>query len=319
MIRLLAPGFLLTLAMGVGAYFLSSLHSAIDALVVAVLSGMLVRWAFGERSGFSVVVAYAKDLQEFLIPFGVLLYALTIDLQRSLHLPTNVYVALAATMVIFFVVAIAAASVLKVPTKTGWLTAIGSAICGASAICISSRAVDADDDDVSNSMIATMVVGLAAVALYESLPFFYSMESDAFGIFCGATLQQTGLVKTATASLDGSVQGLALSVKALRIALLPFVALVFFFIASHRSSGRRKTFLIVVFAAFVAIVLLSATMPAVVAFGKAKSVKVLATIVFAVALVNLGLLVDIRRTRLGPVVVAALAWMGAVATFLAMG
>ncbi|HAR39714.1 MAG: hypothetical protein A2X56_04280 [Nitrospirae bacterium GWC2_57_13] len=319
MFKALAPGVLLTTLLGIGAYYLSGIHPTLDALVVALLAGMIIRLLFGKLPFFDMVIAYAKDIKDFLIPVGVILYAATINIKTSLALSGAVY---AQTFVAFGVLLVAAlllGRLFKLPQKTNWLTAVGSSICGASAIAITCTAVDAKDEDISNSMIAITLVGLLAVAMFQAIPYFQSLGNEVYGVLSGATLQQTGLVKMATANLGTVSKDIALPVKVLRTALIPFVALAFFFIAAKQNGKKKGSgYLLIVLAAFIVILGLTAFSPAFAVVTKFQAIKVAATIVFATAFVNLGLLCDFKTLKVQPIIVAFLAWAAAVGVFLVM-
>lgn len=319
MLKALAPGFLLTLVLAVVSYFVSTIHDALDALVVALIAGMLFRLLFGGQPWFALVVAYAKDLKDVLIPIGVLFYSATININKSLTLPMNAYIHMTVSVALLLIVALLFGRLLGLPTKTNWLTAIGSAICGASAIAISATAIDAKDEDISNSLIAITLVGLIALALYQVLPFVMGLRAEDYAILSGATLQQTGIVKIATSGLGEIQKSIALPMKVLRTALIPFVALVFFYITVEREGYKKGTgYLLLVFIAFFVILGLSAFFPAFAALSKMAGIKIAATVIFAIAFANLGLLVDFKTVRLKPIIVAFIAWAAALGAFMLM-
>ena len=320
MIKALTPGFLLTVTLGVVSFFVSTMHETLDALVVALLAGMLLRLVFGRQRWFVLVVAYAKDLKDVLIPIGVLLYSATININRSLTLPGTAYVHTLISFIVLLGVALILGKLFRLPQKTSWLTAVGSAVCGASAIAITSSAIDAQDEDVSNSIIAITLVGLLAVVLYMApVPLFAGLDGETYAVLSGATLHQTGMVKIATSSIGSLAKDLALPVKVLRTSLIPFVALFFFYLAFRKEGFKKgRGYLIAVLVAFIVILGLTGLSPQFALITQLKGVKIAATIVFATAFANLGLLVDFKTMKLKPVIVALLAWVAAVAVFFLM-
>ncbi len=320
MIKVLAPGFLLTVFLGVASFYISTTHDTLDALVVALLAGMLLRLLFGRQKWFVLVVAYAKDLKDVLIPIGVLLYSATININKSLTLSGTAYLHTLISFIVLLGSALILGKLFRLPQKTSWLTAVGSAVCGASAIAITSTAVDAKDEDISNSMIAITLVGLLAVLLYlMPMPFIGGLDKETYAVLSGATLQQTGMVKIATASFGSLAKDVALPVKVLRTALIPFVALFFFYLTVKKEGYKKgRGYFIAVLVAFIAILGLTALSPQFALITHLKGVKIAATIVFATAFANLGLLVDFKTMKVRPVIVALLAWAASVAVFLLM-
>lgn len=320
MIKALAPGFILTAILGVAAYFISTTHDTLDALVVALLAGMVLRLAFGRQKWFVLVVAYAKDLKDVLIPIGVLLYSATIDIEKSRHLSGAAYVHALISFIVLLGSALILGRLFRLPQKTSWLTAVGSAVCGASAIAITSSAVDAKDEDVSNSIIAITLVGLLAVTLYVvPLPLIAGLDKETYAVLSGATLHQTGMVKIATASLGNLAKDVALPVKVLRTASIPFVALFFFYLTVKNEGFKKgRGYFIAVLVAFIVILGLTGWSKQFALITHLKGVKIAGAIVFATAFANLGLLVDFKTMKLRPIIVALLAWALAVAVFLVM-
>jgi len=120
----------------------------------------------------------------------------------------------------------AASLVLK--EKVSYLVATGSTICGASAIAITSRAIDAEPDEVSTSLISVFITALAGLFLILPLIASYFKISELnYGVFSGAVLQFTGFVKASVAHSSSLVKTTALSVKAVRYLGLLFVTPLF--------------------------------------------------------------------------------------------
>ena len=63
---------------------------------------------------------------------------------------------------------------------------------------------------------------------------------------------------------------------------------------------------------------LTAISPGFAAITKIKGIKIAATIIFATAFVNLGLLVDFKTFKVQPIIVSFLAWVSALVVFLLM-
>ncbi len=318
MLKLLMPGFLLTSLIGTAAYFISTIHDSLDALVVALIVGMLVRGLFGQRPKFELVIAYAKDIKNVLIPIGVILYAATINVNKSLQLPISAYVHTAISVFVLLIGTLVLGKLFGLSKKMNWLTAVGSAICGASAIAITSTVIDAKDEDVSNSLIATTLVGLIAVSIYHtSLPFIKNMDIETYAVMSGATLHQTGMVKIATSAIGSAAADIALPVKVLRISLIPFVALFFFNVSINQDGYRKGTaYLLILFVSFIFLLSMTALIPEIAVITKLKSIKIAATIVFGTAFANLGMLVDFNTMQIRPILAALLAWITAVTIFV---
>jgi len=222
-------GIAVAIVIGVAAVWIKSFAKApiLDPLVAAMVIGILLRSfvKFGDefKSGFSLAPL-------LFIPVGVILYgACNLNFVKFAAVDTNYIFMLFIVFIVYVISALLLANAFGLNEKTGYLIATGSAICGASAIAITSRSINAEADDVSNSLIPVFLSAL--IGLFVVLPLLASYlkltEVD-YGVFSGTILQFTGFVKAAVAKFPKEVKTIALSVKAVRyvglLLLIPLFA-----------------------------------------------------------------------------------------------
>jgi len=221
----LSPGCLTAAFIGTLAYSLCRVsHSPVlDPLVLALAAGVLCRTMVGSHIPFA---AGSTPAALICFPIGMTFYAVK-NLNFAAYAtvrPTSMILA-ALIVFVYFATVLILGRLLGQRDRISYLTATGSAICGASAIAIASPAVDADSDDVSVSLLA--VTTAAMVALFVLLPFVATtagLTDRTYGLLSGSTLQMTGCVKAAVMNLpflrrqlsNEELVTLALSVKAAR-------------------------------------------------------------------------------------------------------
>jgi len=232
----LAPAALI----GISTYGLTRVMNVpvADPLVLAMLAGVFVRTVLGHRMAWKKGFAAAPAL---CIPVGIAFYAVkNLNFIEFAAIPKSSVMLAALIVLVYFAVIRALGRLLGQKQEITYLTATGSAICGASAIAITSPAVKADCDDISVSILAVTVA--AVVALFTVLPFVavtFGLTDHAYGLLSGSVLQMTGFVKAAVHNepflnrqlSDEALASLALSVKAARylgllIAIPVFASLV---------------------------------------------------------------------------------------------
>ena len=71
------------------------------------------------------------------------------------------------------------------------LLAIGSSICGVSAIIAAKGAIDADDDDASFAIAAILALGAFGLFAYPAIGHFLHMSDHAFGLWAGLAVDNT--------------------------------------------------------------------------------------------------------------------------------
>jgi len=230
-------------AAGLGISYVGR-SNLLDPLVVSMVLGVVVRTWLGAGSRLGPGPALATRI---LLPVGIVFYAFTnLNFGKVLELPASMSALLVAVVVVFFFATLLLGRAFRLRRQIAYLTATGSAICGASAIAITSRAVDAEPDDVSTSLLA--VTFAAVLCLFIFLPFLAAASGfagETYALLAGSVLQFTGFVKVAvrnlpyleTTSSPERLTSLALSVKAARylvlIAAIPIVA----------SLARKRLFL----------------------------------------------------------------------------
>lgn len=119
--------------------------------------------------------------------------------------------------------------------------AIGTAVCGASAIAAAAPIVGARDDEVSTSVGIISVLGALAAVGFTLVSSAATLTPSTYGVMIGATLQEVGHVVAAGASAEPEALDLAVLTKLTRVALLAPVllatSLVLARLSRRRSSG----------------------------------------------------------------------------------
>lgn len=323
------PGFLLAAAIGGVAFYLSRLHHSLDALVLGILMGMIIKAFLGNNPIIQPGIQFSVKL---LIPAGIIAYGTNIDFSRFATLPLQIIIFTLLCMVLFFVIIYSLNRVLwKLRPKLSALLAYGSAICGASAIAVLSPSIEAEPEDTSVSLLAVTAVALLGVMTYPLLKEFLQLSDEAYAVLSGSTLHQTGTVRLAIAGMSQSVTDFTLAVKTIRIVMLAPIAVLASFL--HRGSSRstvqdapRSSFVAELFRSlgrvwfllpFLIVGILISFVPA--SRTTLQPLKTYAPLIFGMALSSIGLTVDIESViNAGgrPLITALVGWLGVVLFFL---
>ena len=230
-------GLFLAVLIGLAGYYIKVMtkHSLVDPLLVAMVIGIIVRTAIQDSERFSPGFTLGPAI---FIPIGIAFYAIkNLNFIKVAKVQTSILVLLMVVMAVYILVILILGRLLGQRKQITYLTATGSAICGASAIAITAPAVKANPDDVSISLLS---VALAAfTGLFILLPFLailFGVTDRAFGILSGSVLQFTGFVAASTKNIPylmpemrvEDLVSLALSIKAVRylglLAMIPIFA-----------------------------------------------------------------------------------------------
>src|SRR3989339_523018 len=226
------PGLLLAIIIGSLSYQLKSAIGSplLDPLLIALIIGIIIRSIIGNNSRLIPGFNFASAI---FIPIGVVFYgAISLDFIKFSKIDIKYSILLLAIIFVYFMIILLLGKILKQKKQITYLTATGSAICGASAITITSRGVNADPDDISISLLSVFITAIFGLfILFPFLANFFNMTDQVYALFAGSILQFSGFVKAAAGGLDQEFLNLATSIKTFRylgllIALPLFASLI---------------------------------------------------------------------------------------------
>jgi uncharacterized integral membrane protein (TIGR00698 family) len=247
----LAPGVVLALVLGVagerlafwfGTAVLGFRHSPISAVPIAVLLGLVVRNLIG------LPAVYEPGLKlcvRTLLRAGIVLLGLRLSLVVAGHVGLVAFPIIVVCIAVALLAATWLGRVLKLPRRLALLIAVGTSICGVSAIGATAAVIDAEDDEVSYAIACVTLFGLVALIGYPFLAYWAcAADPECAGIFIGTATHDTAQVAGAGLIYQqqfGAPEALtaALVTKLLRNALMaaviPLVAVMF-----HRAAATAR-------------------------------------------------------------------------------
>src|SRR6202020_1329558 len=113
----------------------------------------------------------------------------------------------------------------KLKPKLTSLLAIGSAVCGVSAIIAAKGAIDADDEDVSFSIAAILALGAIPLLTFPLIGHAIHLSDHAYGVWAGLAVDNTAEATAAGALFSDTAGKIAVLTKTCRNALIGFVVL----------------------------------------------------------------------------------------------
>src|SRR5437588_6174072 len=127
------------------------------------------------------------------------------------------------------VVAIAIMTVIgrwfRLKPKLTSLLAIGSSICGVSAIIAAKGAIEADDDDATFAIAAILALGAFGLFAYPAIGHLLHMSDRAFGLWAGLAVDNTAEAAAAGAIYSDAAGKVAVLTKSTRNGMIGFVVL----------------------------------------------------------------------------------------------
>jgi uncharacterized integral membrane protein (TIGR00698 family) len=195
------------------------------------------------------------------------------------------------------------------------LLAVGSSICGVSAIIAAKGAIEADDEDASYAIAAILALGAGSLFLFPLIGHALGMSDHAYGLWAGLAVDNTAEATAAGMLYSTTAGDYAVLAKTARNATIGFVVLGYAAYWSSRGEakaiGDKAAFLWQKFPKFVLGFLVVSLLATAHAFPPAqiKSLGNLSRWAFLLTFAGVGLranLRDMARQGLGPFVVGAL-------------
>src|SRR5579859_1210491 len=105
------------------------------------------------------------------------------------------------------------------------LLAIGSAVCGVSAIIAAKGAIEADDEDSSFAIAAILALGAISLFAFPAIGAALHMSNNAYGLWTGLAVDNTAEATAAGAIFSDAAGKVAVLTKTCRNAMIGFVVL----------------------------------------------------------------------------------------------
>ncbi|MBX3141355.1 MAG: putative sulfate exporter family transporter [Trueperaceae bacterium] len=219
-LRSLLPGLALVVLLTFLAYELARIPGLklLGPLVLALLAGALWRLARGGR--VAGVAPGARFAAKVLLRLGIVLLGVRLDMRALAAVGPTVLVGSALGVLVAFAAIELVGRAWGVPKDLRRSLAVGTGVCGASAIAAALPVLKAEERHASLSVAVVSVVGTLGVVAFAAWDGLALVSSRLLAAIAGATLQEVGHVVAAGAAVGGGEGDLALLVKLSRVVLL---------------------------------------------------------------------------------------------------
>ena len=193
-------GLRLCLVIAVPSWFLGQAVPVVGGPVFAILIGMVLTLVLTKKEPFLPGVNYTskKILQAAVVFLGFGMNLTEILAKGRQSLPIII-----STITTSLVIAFILYKVLKLRTNNAILVGVGSSICGGSAIAATAPVIDANDEEVAQSISVIFLFNVLAALIFPTLGVMLGLSNEGFGLFAGTAINDTSSVTAAAAAWDG--------------------------------------------------------------------------------------------------------------------
>lgn len=193
----------------------------LEYVLWAIVLGLVV----SNTVGVSKVFAPGVATYELWLKLGIVLVGAKFLFSDVMHLGGMSLVLVAIELLLSLSFMTLLGRIFKLPPKLTSLLAIGSSICGVTAIMAAQGAIESDEEDTSTAIAAILTLGAIALFTFPAIGHALHMGQQAYGIWTGLAVDNTAEA-TVTGALYGEDAGrFAVLAKTARSAFIGFVVL----------------------------------------------------------------------------------------------
>jgi uncharacterized integral membrane protein (TIGR00698 family) len=195
----------------------------IEYVLWAIAIGLLISNTIGVAQIFKPGIA----TYEFWLKSGIVLLGARFVLADVLKLGAVSLVLVLIELGLSIALMTLLGRIFKLSPKLTSLLAVGSSICGVSAIIATKGAIDADDEDASFAIAAILALGALALFTFPPIGHALHMNDKLYGLWAGTGVDNTAEAVAAGALYSDAAAKIAVLAKTTRNAMIGFVVLAY--------------------------------------------------------------------------------------------
>jgi uncharacterized integral membrane protein (TIGR00698 family) len=209
-IKEVAPGIILCIMIAVPAWLLGITFPIIGSPVFGILIGMIIAMIYpglltkdrtsGSKrpeSKFFDFEAGIKYTSKKILQYSIILLGFGMNLFNVIKVGGQSLFVIMFTLAASFVTAFFIGKAMKLEGKMTTLVAVGTSICGGSAIAATAPVIEAKDEDVAQAISTIFLFNIIAVFIFPALGHALGMTDMGFGMWAGTAINDTSSVVAA--------------------------------------------------------------------------------------------------------------------------
>ena len=313
-------GLLLCLVIAIPSWLLGRLVPVVGGPVFAILAGMLLALFIKDKTHTQTGIAFTSKK---ILQAAVVLLGFGMNLKVVLEIGGQSLPIILSTITTSLIIAFVLHKLLKVPAKSSTLIGVGSSICGGSAIAATAPVIEADDEEIAQSISVIFLFNILAALIFPTLGGLLGLSDAGFGLFAGTAVNDTSSVTAAATAWDGIHGSHTLDTAAIvkmtrTLAIIP-ITLALALIRARRTGeaeqGAKKISLRKIFPFFVLFFVLASVVTTVFQLSSAITdpLKELSKFFIIMAMAAIGLntnIVKLVKTGGKPILMGFCCWAG---------
>lgn len=191
-------------------------------LIVVIFIGLVV----GNTYGVPRWATAGVETNKLWLEAGIVIMGASVALDRVVAAGPTILILVVATVVTTIsTVEALARNVFDIRDEIGSLLAVGSGICGVSAVVATAESIEADETQIAYAAATVLLFDAVTLLAYPVVGHVFGLSETVFGIWAGLTMFSTGPVTAAGFAFAPAAGEWALLVKLTRNALIGVTAI----------------------------------------------------------------------------------------------
>ncbi len=234
-------GVLFCIAIAIPAWLLGKWIPVIGGPVFAIIIGMILTLIIKDKSSYDEGIKFTSKK---ILQYAVILLGFGMNFGEILEQGKQSLPIIISTITTSLVVSFALYKLMKMDSKVSTLIGVGSSICGGSAIAATAPVINANDEEIAQSISVIFLFNVLAALIFPTLGGMLGFSNEGFGLFAGTAVNDTSSVTAAATAWDGihgsNTLDVATIVKLTRtLAIIPITLVLAFLTAKKEHSSNH--------------------------------------------------------------------------------
>ena len=159
-------GIIICFIIALPSWFLGRIFPVVGGAVIAIIAGMIITMFWNDKGKAGAGIKWTSKV---ILQTAVVLLGFGMNLGIIFETGKQSLPIIICTITTSLIIAWVMKKVLKVPANTSVLVGVGSSICGGSAIAATAPVIDADDDEIAQSIAVIFFFNVLAAIFFPIL------------------------------------------------------------------------------------------------------------------------------------------------------
>ena len=238
----------------IGIEILGLEKSPISTVMIAILLGIIMSNAFIPRPGFQIGLEFT---QKYILKFGIICLGIRLSFDEFIKFGIIAVPLIIVCIVSVLVVIKILIKKFQISSKMSYLIAIGTSVCGATAIVATAPIINAKKGEVAYAIANITLFGVFTMLVYPYFANIYFEGNSLFaGLFLGTAIHETSQVAAAGLIYDQQFNSpetlnIATVTKLIRNTFLVIMIPLFGYLYNRGKTRTRKVSILNIFPYFV--------------------------------------------------------------------